>query len=65
MSNVQSKYFNISESLNNALVVMVAELLSQGTYVRNVKSKYFKIDVLLHKALVLRVALVLSRKKYV
>ena len=29
MSNVKSKCFNKSESLDNALVAMVAELLSQ------------------------------------
>ena len=51
-----SKYLYIAELLHNDLVVMVAELLSQRTYVPNVKSKYFNIAELLHYALVVRVA---------
>ena len=43
MPNEKSKYFNIAELLHNALVVRVAELLSQRRYVPNVKSKYFNI----------------------
>ena len=38
MPNLKSKYFNTAELLQNALVAMVAELLSQKTYVPNVKS---------------------------
>ena len=60
MRNVKSKYSNIAELLNNALVVRVAELLSQRYYVLNMKSKYFRIDELLHNALVLMVADLLS-----
>ena len=55
MPNVKSNNFNIAELLHNALVVRVAELLSQRTYGPNVKSKYFNIVELLHNALVVRV----------
>ena len=56
MPNVKSKYLNIAEFLHNALVVMVAELLSEGRYVPNVQSKCFIKGELLHNAFVVRVA---------
>ena len=45
---MKSKYFNIARLLQNALVVRVSELLSQGTCVPIVNSKYFNIAELLH-----------------
>ena len=62
MSNVKSKYFNIAELLQNALVAMVAEFLSQRTYVPNVRSKYFNISKFLQNAIVVMVAELLSQR---
>ena len=52
MPNVKPIYFNIAELADNALVAMLAELLSQRTYVPNVNSKYFNVAELLHNALI-------------
>ena len=59
---MKSKYFNIAELLNNAIVVTRAKILSQRTYVPKAKSKYFNIDELLHNAVVAMVAELLSQK---
>ena len=64
VTNVQSKYFNKAELLHIALVVRVAELLSQRTYVPNVKSKYINTAQLLHSALIVTVAELLSPRTY-
>ena len=47
MPFVKSNYFNMSELLYNALVVMVAELLSQKRNLANVQRKYFNKTELL------------------
>ena len=62
MCQMRSKYFDIAVLLHNAIVVMVAELSSQRTYVSNVKSKCFNKSESLDNALVAMVAELLSQK---
>ena len=38
--NVKLKYSNVAELLHNALVAILAELLSRGTHVPNLQSKH-------------------------
>ena len=62
MPNVKSKYVNIAELLQNALVARVAKLLSLRTCVPNLKSRYFNVVELLQNALVVRVGEPLSQQ---
>ena len=61
---MKSRYINIAKLLQNVLIVLVGELLSERRYVPNVKSKYFNIAELLHNALVAMVAEILSQKTF-
>ena len=44
MRNVKSKYFDIVQLFYSALVVWIAELLSERTSVPNLTSKYLNIS---------------------